>query len=139
MGEIFANVLQVSIGMSLVIGILLAFLPRLRKRYEVKWCYYIWFMIAIRLLIPINLQWTQGENLHQSIQADRLGNGLDDVQSQIEQSNNRSKLVEKGEQQEEAKTKSLATVQGTKVENGLTSQGANQENTQENNYKASSL
>lgn len=143
MGEIFANVLQVSIGMSLVIGILLIFLPRLRKRYEVKWCYYIWLMIAIRLLIPINLQWTQGENLHQSIQADRLGNGLDDVQSQIEQSNNRSKLVEKGEQQEEAKTKSLATVQETKVENGLTSQGANQENTQENtqenNYKASSL
>lgn len=55
MGESFINVLQVSLGMSLVIAILWIILPVVRKRYGGKWCYWVWLMMGIRLLLPFHM------------------------------------------------------------------------------------
>lgn len=57
---IFLNYLQVGIGMTplLLLGLLL--LPRLSKRYTAKAAYFVWLVIAARLLLPWNLTLPQG-------------------------------------------------------------------------------
>ncbi|QHQ61915.1 hypothetical protein Ana3638_14915 [Anaerocolumna sedimenticola] len=53
--EIFRNLINVSITTSILIGILILLLPLLRKNYTAKWRYWVWLVIAVRLLIPLNL------------------------------------------------------------------------------------
>jgi len=64
MRGIFKEILQVSMGMSIVIGILLMVLPRLRKQYNIRWYYFIWLLISVRLLIPISPEWSERLSLY---------------------------------------------------------------------------
>jgi len=47
--------LEVSVSMGLVIILLVAATPWLRKSFSARWLYLVWLLLAIRLLIPINL------------------------------------------------------------------------------------
>ncbi len=53
--NIFLNVIAISISTSLIIISLLIFAPFLNKRYAIKWKYLIWVVIAVRLIIPFNI------------------------------------------------------------------------------------
>lgn len=44
----------ISVSVSLIVMILLLLSPLLDKRYAVKWKYWIWIVLALRLLIPYN-------------------------------------------------------------------------------------
>ena len=50
------TVLQISISMAAVIGLLLLLVPVWQKRYSARWRKVIWLVIAIRLLVPFSLE-----------------------------------------------------------------------------------
>lgn len=54
-GNIIYQVLSVSFTVSIIILILLLLLPVVKRRYCVKWRYFIWFALAIRLVFPVNI------------------------------------------------------------------------------------
>lgn len=49
------NILMISITTSAVLLILFLLLPFLRKRYSAKWCYILWLIVAVRLIIPFRV------------------------------------------------------------------------------------
>lgn len=49
----FQNVFIISITTSFIIILLLLFSPIINKRYSAKWRYFVWLVLAIRLVIPI--------------------------------------------------------------------------------------
>lgn len=51
---LFQNTLSLSAAVSVVIAALFPLLPVLRKRYRVKWLYWVWFLLALRLMVPWN-------------------------------------------------------------------------------------
>lgn len=53
--NLFLNVITISLSTSLIIIFLLIFAPFLNKRYAIKWKYLIWVVIAVRLIIPFNM------------------------------------------------------------------------------------
>ena len=53
--NLFLNVIAISISTSLIIIFLLIFAPFLNKRYAIKWKYLMWVVIAVRLIIPFNI------------------------------------------------------------------------------------
>lgn len=53
--EVFFTVLEISLSLSVVILLLLLISFRINKNYIAKWKYWIWLVIAIRLLLPFNL------------------------------------------------------------------------------------
>lgn len=53
--NLFLNVIAISLSTSLIIIFLLIFAPFLNKRYAIKWKYLIWVVIAVRLIIPFNM------------------------------------------------------------------------------------
>ena len=52
--SLFQNVTKVTLTTSVVIAILLLLLPLIRKKYTVKWRYWVWLVLAVRLLIPFS-------------------------------------------------------------------------------------
>lgn len=52
--SLFTNYLNISITTSLLIVSLLFLTPLLRKRYSAKWLYWIWMILAVRLILPFN-------------------------------------------------------------------------------------
>ena len=56
MTNFIQNVLQISITMAAVIGILLLLIPVWQKRYSAKWRKAIWLIIAVRLLVPFSIE-----------------------------------------------------------------------------------
>lgn len=50
--DLFLSVMGISASVSLIVMILLLLSPVLNKRYAVKWKYWIWIFLAVRLLIP---------------------------------------------------------------------------------------
>ena len=50
------TVLQISISIAAVIGLLLLLVPVWQKRYSARWRKVIWLVIAIRLLVPFSLE-----------------------------------------------------------------------------------
>lgn len=50
--NIFLSVLEISISVGLMVIVLILLSPLLYKRYAVKWKYFIWIFLALRLLIP---------------------------------------------------------------------------------------
>lgn len=50
--NIFLSVLEISISVGLMVIVLILLSPLLYKRYAVKWNYFIWIFLALRLLIP---------------------------------------------------------------------------------------
>ncbi|MDE5801530.1 MAG: M56 family metallopeptidase [Lachnospiraceae bacterium] len=61
MTNVFLSFLEISIPISLIIVVLLLLTPFLNKRYAAKWKYWIWIVLALRLLIPF------GGNVGQSV------------------------------------------------------------------------
>lgn len=59
--NIFLSFLGISIVISFVIVLLLLFTPVLNKRYAIKWKYWIWIVLALRLIIPL------GGNIRQPV------------------------------------------------------------------------
>jgi beta-lactamase regulating signal transducer with metallopeptidase domain len=51
---LFAQVLEITVPLSLVIAALLILRPRLGRRYRAKVCYWAWLLVALRLAIPFN-------------------------------------------------------------------------------------
>lgn len=52
MTNVFLSVLGVSLSVSLMIAALLLLTPFLNRRYAAKWKYWIWVVLALRLIIP---------------------------------------------------------------------------------------
>lgn len=53
------NIFLISLTMSAVIVLLLIISPFLLKRYSAKWCYFVWLVLALRLIIPWRLELPQ--------------------------------------------------------------------------------
>ena len=56
MTNFIQNVLQISITMAAVIGVLLLLVPVWQRRYSAKWRKAIWLIIAVRLLVPFSIE-----------------------------------------------------------------------------------
>ena len=52
---LFTNVLEITIYSSVIIALVLIFGRLIKKRYGVKWRYFVWLVIAARLMIPFNI------------------------------------------------------------------------------------
>lgn len=52
MGKLFLNIVSLSLSGAVIGGILILFHPLTRKHFSKKWNYYIWLILALRLLIP---------------------------------------------------------------------------------------
>lgn len=57
--QLFLSVVEISLGVSAVLALLLLLSPLLNRFYAAKWKYWVWLVLAIRLLIPFNPQWPQ--------------------------------------------------------------------------------
>jgi Antirepressor regulating drug resistance, predicted signal transduction N-terminal membrane component len=57
--SLFQNIFGVTLAASAVIALLLLLLPSIRKNYTVKWRYWVWLALAIRLMIPFSPSWPQ--------------------------------------------------------------------------------
>ena len=55
----FADVLEISLAMSVVLAVLLALWPLLKKRLRAGAFYWVWLLAALRLCIPFNLSLPQ--------------------------------------------------------------------------------
>lgn len=55
----FADVLEISLAMSVVLAVLLALRPLLKKRLRAGAFYWVWLLAALRLCIPFNLSLPQ--------------------------------------------------------------------------------
>ncbi len=53
MTNAFLSFLEISIPISLIIAVLLLLAPFLNKRYAAKWKYWIWIVLALRLIMPL--------------------------------------------------------------------------------------
>ncbi|MCE5196157.1 MAG: M56 family metallopeptidase [Negativicutes bacterium] len=53
--SIFANLIEITVAVSIVIAFLLLLSRFWDRNYTVKWRYWLWLALAIRLLIPLNL------------------------------------------------------------------------------------
>ena len=56
MTNFIQNILQISITMAAIIGVLLLLVPVWQKRYSAKWRKAIWLIIAVRLLVPFSIE-----------------------------------------------------------------------------------
>lgn len=54
MEKLFLNILSLSLSGAVIGGILILFHPLTRKCFSKKWNYYIWLILALRLIIPTN-------------------------------------------------------------------------------------
>lgn len=52
----FKNFLEISVAMSFVIIFVFIISKMFNNKYKMKWRYFVWLFIAIRLLIPINIK-----------------------------------------------------------------------------------
>ena len=50
------NIFMISLSMSAVILLLLIVSPLLNKRYTARWRYFVWLIVALRLIIPFKLE-----------------------------------------------------------------------------------
>ena len=52
MTDLFLSILGISVSGGLIVIVLMLLTPLLNKRYATKWKYFIWIVLALRLLIP---------------------------------------------------------------------------------------
>ncbi|AET67809.1 antirepressor regulating drug resistance protein [Desulfosporosinus orientis DSM 765] len=52
--ELTANILEITFGVSFALIFLFLLGPVLNRRYIAKWRYWVWLILAVRLLVPIN-------------------------------------------------------------------------------------
>lgn len=56
---ILQNILEISLSMSVLVIILFILTPIFNRRYTATWRYWVWMIIAIRLILPINFSLPQ--------------------------------------------------------------------------------
>lgn len=56
MESIFLQYIKISFIVSMLILLLFLFEPLLSKRYKAKWKYWVWFFLAVWLLVPVNFK-----------------------------------------------------------------------------------
>ncbi len=54
--DLFLSVLETSLSVSLIIALMLLLSPFFDRRYAAKWSYLIWIFLAVRLLIPFDVE-----------------------------------------------------------------------------------
>ena len=52
---IFLRYLNISVTTGIIIGILLLLSPFFRKRYTARWKYWVWLLLAVRLIVPVTM------------------------------------------------------------------------------------
>ncbi len=57
--SLFYTVLEISVSVSVVVLVVLLLTPVLKKRFTAKWRYWVWLLLAVRLLIPLNFHMPQ--------------------------------------------------------------------------------
>lgn len=57
--NLFQDVIRVSLTTSAVITVLLLLFPLIHKNYTTKWRYFVWLILAVRLLIPFSPSFPQ--------------------------------------------------------------------------------
>jgi beta-lactamase regulating signal transducer with metallopeptidase domain len=88
MQSILFNLVGVSITISIVVALLLLLSSYFNERYAVKWRYFIWMILAIRLIIPLDFGFTAPPmelvfNDHEIAQTNALPEqGIDPVNGQ---------------------------------------------------------
>lgn len=55
MENLFIDILELTLPVSVLIGILLMFSPLLKNSYVAKWRYYMWLFAGVRLILPFRL------------------------------------------------------------------------------------
>ena len=53
--RLFETVVEITLATSVVIALLLLLSKILEKKFAAKWRYWVWLIIAIRLILPFNL------------------------------------------------------------------------------------
>ncbi len=51
---LFRNIIEITLTTSVIIAVLLLISPLLNKKYTAKWRYFLWIILAVRLVIPVN-------------------------------------------------------------------------------------
>lgn len=57
--RIFLSVLSTSLVTSFIIILLIILAPLINKRYAAKWKYWVWILLALRLIMPFSLSYVQ--------------------------------------------------------------------------------
>ena len=52
--SLFQNLVEVTLSSSVFIAVLLLLLPLIHKKYTAKWRYWVWLVLAVRLLVPFS-------------------------------------------------------------------------------------
>ncbi|MDE6737574.1 MAG: hypothetical protein K2K07_00565, partial [Lachnospiraceae bacterium] len=80
--RMFLSVLSTSLATSLIIILLMILSPFINRRYAAKWKYWVWIVLALRLIVPFHLTDVQNviDNLSQSLTAGTLQSDRDVVQ-----------------------------------------------------------
>ena len=55
----FTNLIEITLSVSVLIVLLMALTPLLRRQYVARWRYWAWLAVAVRLLIPLNFSLPQ--------------------------------------------------------------------------------
>ena len=67
--RIFLSVLSTSQATSVIVILLMILAPFINRRYEAKWKYWVWIVLALRLIVPFHLTDVQNviDNMNQSL------------------------------------------------------------------------
>ena len=81
--RMFLSVLSTSLATSLIIILLMILSPFINRRYAAKWKYWVWIILALRLIVPFHLTDVQNmiDNLSQRLTAEALYSERDAVQT----------------------------------------------------------
>lgn len=55
MGNLFVDIIEMTLPISVWIGLLLLCSPLLKRSYVAKWRYFMWLFVAVRLILPFRL------------------------------------------------------------------------------------
>lgn len=72
--RMFLSVLSTSLATSVIIILLMILSPFINRRYAVKWKYWVWIVLALRLIVPFHLTDVQNmiDNLSQRLTVEAL-------------------------------------------------------------------
>lgn len=70
MGNLFKEILSLSLSGTLLILLILVMNPILRERFSKAWQYYIWIVVLIRLLVPFSPEFGIVDNLFRPLSAE---------------------------------------------------------------------
>ncbi len=82
MGKLFLNILSLSLSGAVIGGILILFHPLTRKHFSKKWNYYIWLILALRLIIPAGFGFSPFHVTYPVLNADS-GNAMESTEGEM--------------------------------------------------------